>query len=366
MRPNLFTYATKELSQDAFFCWLFEHVKYAQSGCEQTIAIRLLNTIWEKFTKLNPSASFTPEPWEQLKLAINTQVHKIDILLTFESQVTGDKFFIVIEDKTHSGEHRDKQVEYYVEKIRRDNPGSVIIPVFLKTGYIPAIKLEELTQRKLVTILHSDIEKAFSGHVDPKQEIIQSWWTNFQAAYYNPIMNAQKIDLNQSLAGLYKEQFNKLAKEILFDRIAAHVFKDLDDGFVVERNVENAKARVLYEYVVYKPDWIQSTYKIGLYLTWSNELTLDIKTIPLPYVSQEKMSRETLDQYIMNRQSIKESLSLPEGWSFANTHLQIAKNTDKLGSLPVDQFKDRVLLDYQKLSEQIDKSVLRITPNPII
>lgn len=122
MKPNLFNFATKELSQDAFFTWF-------------------LNWANNELNELNPSLNETakdfiktligvPNNYIITKVIAGRQWNNIDIWAE-----VNDEYFIGIEDKTNTGEHSN-QLERYKEivtKHYKDKPHKTIF-IYLKTG----------------------------------------------------------------------------------------------------------------------------------------------------------------------------------------------------------------------------------------
>ena len=133
--PNLFHYATKELSQDAMICWLIEWAGQGKgAGLEQEELRRggrrfvsaLLN---HKRTDTDPI-----ELEDEVKTKIHRQDRRIDVLALID-----DKHVLLIEDKTGGKDH-SKQLERYYELVKkgRTEIGEVekerLHPVYLKTG----------------------------------------------------------------------------------------------------------------------------------------------------------------------------------------------------------------------------------------
>lgn len=95
--PNIFDYATSELSQDAFICYLLAFGKEEFKGSKEYNAAH----------KFLEECDVIGENIIQIK----RQYNKIDIL------VETDKHFIIIEDKIYTEEHGD-QIVRYVEALR--------------------------------------------------------------------------------------------------------------------------------------------------------------------------------------------------------------------------------------------------------
>ena len=89
MKNNLFSYATSELSQDAFLCWL---LSFSLEDAKSDIALQLCS---KEILKL-----FVPELRDQpfVLANIEQQFMHIDVLLTITA---GNQIYkIAVEDKT--------------------------------------------------------------------------------------------------------------------------------------------------------------------------------------------------------------------------------------------------------------------------
>ena len=91
-RPNLFYHATKELSQDAFLCYVFSYFneEYKNSYPKEYEFSKFF--IKEFLKRLNINI-------EPKKLEIKRQHLNIDILL-----IVNNSIYIIIEDKIHATE----------------------------------------------------------------------------------------------------------------------------------------------------------------------------------------------------------------------------------------------------------------------
>lgn len=103
--PNLFKFATSELSQDAFICWLLSWAKkeYKKGDDKQRalngIANRVLALFFEKAGKEIPNTIET--------IVVQRQVSNIDILC-----IINDTYCVLIEDKVGSIQHSNQLVRY--------------------------------------------------------------------------------------------------------------------------------------------------------------------------------------------------------------------------------------------------------------
>lgn len=118
MRPNLFDYATSELSQDAFLCWFLKWGEPQFSKTDQAlhdVAVQFIQRIFEAH-KCN-----LDEKIEQVRIL--RQFKKIDILA-----VINETYIILIEDKTYTSDHSD-QLKRYVEIIKSEPATQHFIPL---------------------------------------------------------------------------------------------------------------------------------------------------------------------------------------------------------------------------------------------
>ena len=127
--PNLFNYATKELSQDAFLCWALEWINIrGHQMCE--FAYLLLESFIKESIYKNQIDTLDID-----KVEIKKQYKNIDILVLAKLR-NGLILPIIIEDKTDTSEH-DNQLDRYRETIIKeytDFPEPICI--YYKTGYI--------------------------------------------------------------------------------------------------------------------------------------------------------------------------------------------------------------------------------------
>ncbi len=125
---NIFDYATKELSQDAFLCWLFENY-----NCENIKVREISLNLLSEFSHNSATDQIT-------KLQTFKQWRYIDVLVQFEC---GNKIHIVaIEDKTYSEEHNqlknyNNELSEYVKEQKEKYKNDVQChKVFYKTAII--------------------------------------------------------------------------------------------------------------------------------------------------------------------------------------------------------------------------------------
>lgn len=134
-QPNIFRFATKELSQDAFFTWL---LNWADNNCSQ-YNTELCETA-KDFVKLLLNK---PSDFNIAKIEAGRQWNNIDIWVE-----VNDEYFIAIEDKTHSGEHSG-QLERYKEIATEHYKGKnyKLHFVYLKTGNESNASLQNIVKK---------------------------------------------------------------------------------------------------------------------------------------------------------------------------------------------------------------------------
>jgi len=127
-KPNLFTWATKELSQDAFICWLaawanpdcFGNSKYMfESGTAFVHAL---------LSKHNISNI------EITKVEVERQLFGV-IDVVIKVYTTNKNYLIIIEDKIHSSEHSNQLARYSsLARNSKHHQELELLCLFVKTG----------------------------------------------------------------------------------------------------------------------------------------------------------------------------------------------------------------------------------------
>ena len=115
---NLFQYATKELSQDAFFCWLINWINYPEAP-QYPVGVATLDLFLGK-----------NRPDKYFNVQVKRQYKKIDVLILFN-----DCYALIVEDKTNTSEHGD-QIARYKKLMNDEYPDRQILTAYVKTGII--------------------------------------------------------------------------------------------------------------------------------------------------------------------------------------------------------------------------------------
>lgn len=133
-KPNLFHYATSELSQDAFLCWLLRWAHYKCARQDTALHATATDFVLSLLNKCGHSLEFDDVSPLALKVKLIKQYKFIDVLaIVYHKEHKEDKYAIVIEDKTDTTMRGD-QLTRYRETIRADYPNCTCLFVYLKTG----------------------------------------------------------------------------------------------------------------------------------------------------------------------------------------------------------------------------------------
>ncbi len=130
MKPNIFSYATSELSQDALICYVAsfysnDYREYSQKNFpkEYEFSKIFIEKLLEKVQCDNIVID---------SLKIYKQHYKIDVLLEINESI-----YIIVEDKIHTGESKD-QIKNYIDKLASIEEKNIlpenIYALYYKTG----------------------------------------------------------------------------------------------------------------------------------------------------------------------------------------------------------------------------------------
>ncbi len=123
-KPNIFNYATSELSQDAIICYILEWAKIENKEINENLynlGISFINSLFNNSNQID-------KPNTYHKIEIKKQYKNIDILC-----IINDEYSIIIEDKTNTKNHSD-QLKRYFDEIKKDFSNTKILPIYFKTG----------------------------------------------------------------------------------------------------------------------------------------------------------------------------------------------------------------------------------------
>jgi len=135
--PNLFDFATSELSHDAFIAWLL-------SWADPSFKDQQLHTFSQAvlFDFIEITGKNIPDVQ---KVDVKTQYRNIDVLVLLTDE-SGQRWVVIVENKMHTREHSD-QLNRYREDIHKDE------------------KLEDITDSHILGIYYKMWEQSDMGRV---------------------------------------------------------------------------------------------------------------------------------------------------------------------------------------------------------
>lgn len=134
-RPNIFHFATSELSQDAFICWL---LSWATNDfrCQDTILEQCARNLVLKFFQLFPEKQYVTSTEDIIEVTeLKRQYEKIDVYFQVKTRANKTISFI-IEDKTNTS-HHSNQLQRYCKAVDKDKlVEDDTLGIYFKTGFI--------------------------------------------------------------------------------------------------------------------------------------------------------------------------------------------------------------------------------------
>ena len=155
---NLFLYATKELSQDAFLRWILENY-----DCENEEVRAAGRALFDSFT----NNEF--EGRNIKRLSTVAQWKKIDVSVWFEIEEDDKLYVIAIEDKTTSEEHN--QLEAYNKALNEKSANCY--KIFYKPSKIEEIEIDRVKKSGWRIYDIEKINGLFEDFTDSSSEILR-------------------------------------------------------------------------------------------------------------------------------------------------------------------------------------------------
>lgn len=208
--PNIFNYATSELSQDAFILWLLDwanpqNAEYDKALCStaQCFVRLLLNKHDVQITSIK----------------CKKQESHIDVFA-----IINEEYALIVEDKTNTSEHGN-QIRRYYEWVNKEKKYSNldIHCVYYKTGNESAFKLKRLTQK------YNDEFKSEHFSIITREEVLElfSHCSTPNAIFIDYVAYIQKIqEKTDAYLTSPVAQWNSLAWQGFYMRLA----KELQTG----------------------------------------------------------------------------------------------------------------------------------------
>ena len=159
-RPNIYHYATSELTQDAFICWLLSWAepKHEEENSDlQNVANNLISTLLAKH-----DFEYQEEPED---IEIRRQYNDMDVVAILDEEIA-----LLIEDKIHSTAHSG-QLDRYFKTLVKEFGEQNVYPIFFKTGdqgnYNNAITngYKPFLREELIEVLGEGIDRGVTNDI---------------------------------------------------------------------------------------------------------------------------------------------------------------------------------------------------------
>ena len=237
-KNNIFNFATSELSQDAFICWLCNWVNFDDNILsEDEKKLKLLAT--EFIEKM------LGEKLEDRKVNIKRQYQKIDVLLEIQNKtefITNENeknpvvdIYVIIEDKVGTGLHSN-QIEIYTKLISEKNKNINKGKALIKTVYYKIYdedNMERLKENGVNVILgRENILELLKEYKDKINNSIFENYHNYLSNIETDVNSYEKKNLEDWNSNCYIGFFKELKNEKNLLEHAIGRQKDCSWGYV--------------------------------------------------------------------------------------------------------------------------------------
>lgn len=262
-QPNIFNYATSELTQDAFITWLLQWAN-PKLKTENELLHQLGSSFLQSLVAFQDIAIT-----EISDLKIKQQFHKIDVFVSFK--MNDCTYGIIIEDKVHTTDHSN-QLERYSTKISELKTCNVVVPIYFKTGYQVNLSriiennyhhytvkdfLNVLTSEKIVAI-NNDVLSQYYSYLQKKEEHFDNAEIEANNYLIKPIKEWKWWSCVRFFHD-YKEYFNAGWGEVANNREALLAF------WFGGKELTSIDKRIgIYMDIVFKHDRLRVNYRIYL------------------------------------------------------------------------------------------------------
>ncbi|MBM7577844.1 PD-(D/E)XK nuclease family protein [Jeotgalibacillus terrae] len=200
-KPNIFKFATGELTQDAFLKWLLSWAHPDFQYTEPTLHAAGKDLLGELF-----NLHGVPLPYVH-DLRIELQHKKIDLLIK-----VNDQYVILIEDKTFTSNHSDQLVKYmtYASEAFSDY---TILPVYFKIAdqshykSVTAAGFKPFRRTRLLNFLHRHQQvghplfEDYASYINEIEDKVQAYRTTSPATWSGEAWQGFYQELQQHMSG---------------------------------------------------------------------------------------------------------------------------------------------------------------------
>ncbi len=165
--PNLYSFATKELAQDATIAYILAWARSDLRACHPRLN-SLGTALLQALLASRPGQVMVPTV---TSIGVETQVDHIDVLVRVNDEKC-DGVVLVIEDKVGTHEHSN-QIERYVEIAQSKYPGRMVVPVYVKT--LNASQKALPPREQCGRFLRDDFLSVLRGYCDTGDTIVDNF-----------------------------------------------------------------------------------------------------------------------------------------------------------------------------------------------
>jgi hypothetical protein len=199
MKPNIFSIATSELSQDGFITWLLQWADPSAREFDTQ-----LNTCAQDFLRQLMGKDYTASSYEIKKVNAGRQWENIDVWAE-----VNDEYLIIIEDKTFTGEHSNQLIVYrqIAEEYCIKKDFKPPICVYLKTGSEPLSSLEKIESKGFKIFGRADFMVLLNKYQSMGNEIFNDFKSHLEtieSAYNSYEITKIKEWSNEAWIGFYQ------------------------------------------------------------------------------------------------------------------------------------------------------------------
>ena len=208
--PNLYSFATKELAQDATLAYILAWAKPAYRESHPRLH-RLGTDMLRALIASKIGAAAVPPV---TSLDVEMQSDRVDVL-ALSNDENGKGLVLLVEDKVGTHEHSN-QIERYIETAEKKYPNRKIVPVYMKTGN--ASQQDLPPEDKCGRFLRRDLLDVLDRFPDTGDTIINNFrahlqvWENETISYRDEPVSKWG-DKWRRIEGFYTELENRMAKE---------------------------------------------------------------------------------------------------------------------------------------------------------
>lgn len=274
-RNNIFNFATSELSQDAFICWLCNWVNFDDNSLSEDE--KKLKALATEFIE-----KMLDEKLEDRKVNIKRQYQKIDVLLEIQNKTEfitkGNKtnpvvdMYVIIEDKVGTGLHSN-QIERYTklisEKNEKDNESRAKIKVVYYKIY-DEDNIERLKENGVDVILEREKNlELFGRYKDSIKDSIFKNYYDYLSNIETDVKSYKEKNLEDWNSNCYIGFFKELKNEASYLEHADGRKKDCSWDYV---NNSSGGFMGMWWFPLKMEEVFQVTKKFQL---WQNQLELN-------------------------------------------------------------------------------------------